>query len=177
MTPSPDTTTLQKFALEGPLSMGQLILLGSVVVLLIGVFAWRDYKAAASGKLLAFLILPRLVALLVALWMLAGPSVVKVARQFKPKSIVILADGSGSMGLVDTVDGSGNTLRWSAAQSVPALATLDQVAGTLCSAQSAVARIESGASDVLLSSLARYAAALNLSLEVHLEGDDPSRGD
>jgi hypothetical protein len=138
MTPSPESTTLQKFALEGPLSIEQLILLGSVVLLLIVFFAWRDYKSAASRKLLAFLILPRVAALLVALWMLAGPSVVKVARQFKPKSIVILADGSGSMGLVDAVDGSGNTLRWSAAQTVPALATLDQVAGTLCSAQSAV---------------------------------------
>jgi transcriptional regulator with XRE-family HTH domain len=51
------------------------------------------------------------------------------------------------------------------------------VAARMGTSQSAVARIESGASDVLLSSLARYAAALNLSLEVHLEGDDPSRGD
>ena len=51
------------------------------------------------------------------------------------------------------------------------------VAARMGTSQSAVARIESGASDVLLSSLARYAAALNLSLEVHLEADDPSRGD
>ena len=141
MTPTPNTATLQKFALEGPLSVEQLVLLGTVVALLIGFFAWRDYKAAASRKLLVFLVLPRLAALLVVLWMLAGPSVVKVARQFKPKSIVILADGSGSMGLVDAVDGSGNTLRWSEEQSIPALATLDQVVGTLRSAQSSVAQI------------------------------------
>lgn len=141
MTPTQNTETIQKFALEGPLTMWQLIVLGTVAAVVICFFAWRDYKAAASRKLLAFLFLPRLAALLVALWMLAGPSVVTVERQFKPKSVVLLVDGSGSMGLVDSVDGSGNTLRWSAAQSVPALATLDRVIGTLRSAQSAVGQI------------------------------------
>src|ERR1022692_1860884 len=141
MTPTQNTETIQKFALEGPLSMGQLIVLGAVVAVVIGFFAWRDYKAVASRKLLALLFLPRLAALLVALWMLAGPSVVTVERQFKPKSVVVLVDGSASMGLVDSVDGSGNALRWSAAQSVPALAALDRVIGTLRSAQSAVGQI------------------------------------
>jgi hypothetical protein len=141
MNDAPDTKTIPKFALEGPLSVHQLIILGAVVAVLIGFFAWRDYKAAGSRKLLVFLFLPRLAALGVALWMLAGPSMLTVSRQFKPKSIVVLADGSGSMGLVDAPDGSGGTLRWSAAQSVPALALLDRVIGTLSSAQSAVGRI------------------------------------
>jgi hypothetical protein len=141
MSPTQNTGTLQKFALEGPLSMGQLILLGSVMAVVIGFFAWRDYKAAASRKLLAFLFLPRLAALLVVLWMLAGPSLVTMSRQFKPKSIIVLADDSGSMGLIDAPDGSGGTLQWSTTQSVPALATLDRVIGTLCSAQSAAGRV------------------------------------
>jgi hypothetical protein len=133
--------TVRKFALEGPLSQTQLSIIGVAVLLLIVFLAWRDYKAAGSRALFFFLLVPRLAALVVALWMLAGPSVVTVSRQFKPKSVVVLADGSGSMGLVDAVDGSGNTLRWSAAQSMPAMAALDKVFGSLCSAQSAVNRI------------------------------------
>ncbi len=132
---------VRKVALEGPLSVTTLIVLGVVVLAVIAFFAWRDYKSATSKALLFFLVFPRLVALAVALWMLAGPSIVTVSRQYKPKSIVVLADGSGSMGLVDSVDGSGSTLRWSAAQSVPALSVLDHVLGSLCSAQSAVTRI------------------------------------
>ena len=132
--------TVRKFALEGPLSIWQLSILGAVVLALIAFFAWRDFKAAASGKLLALLVIPRLAALAVALWMLAGPSVVTVSRQFKPKSVVVLADGSGSMGLVDAVDGSGSTLRW-AAREVPALGMIDSTLGNLCSAQAAAGRI------------------------------------
>jgi hypothetical protein len=151
MTPTSNAATIQKFALEGPLSMGQLILLGSVMAVVIGFFAWRDYKAAASRKLLVLLVLPRLAALLVILWMLAGPTTLTMARQFKPKSIVILTDGSASMGMVDSVDGSGNSLRWSAEQGVPALATLDHVIGALRSAQSTVGqgRKMSDTADVL----------------------------
>jgi hypothetical protein len=140
MNPAQNTETIKKFALEGPLSIRHLIILGAVVALVILFFAWRDFKAAGSRKLLVFLFLPRLAALGVALWMLAGPSMVTMSRQFKPKSIVVLADASGSMGLVDAPDGSGNTLRWSASQNIPALAALDRVIGTLCSAQSAVGR-------------------------------------
>jgi transcriptional regulator with XRE-family HTH domain len=48
------------------------------------------------------------------------------------------------------------------------------VAARMGTSQSAVARLESGAGDVLLSSLERYAAALSLTLEVRLaaEGRD-----
>jgi len=79
--------------------------------------------------------------LMVVLWMLAGPTMVTMTRQFKAKSVIILADGSGSMGMVDNLDGSGNTLLWCAAQEDPALAALDRVIGKLSSAQSVVARM------------------------------------
>lgn len=130
------TETIRKFALEGPLSPHQLLAVGVVLALVIVFFAWRDYKASASRALLFFLLVPRLAVLAVALWMLAGPSMVTVARQYSPKSIVLLADGSGSMNLVDAVDGSGSTLRWSTAKSVPALTALDRLTGSLCAAQS-----------------------------------------
>jgi len=141
MTPTDSTQIAQKFALEGPLSVEKLIVIGVVLVLLVGIFAQRDYKAAGSRSLLAFLFLPRAVAVGIILWMLAGPTLMTMSRQFKPKSIVVMVDGSASMGLADGLDGSGNTLQWSAMKDVPALATLDQVIGTLISAQSAVGRL------------------------------------
>jgi hypothetical protein len=132
---------VQKLAHEGPLTLAQLISVGAVALLIIAFFAWRDYRAAGPRRLLLFLTIPRLIALAVALWMLSGPSAVTVSRQFTPKSIVILADGSCSMNLVDAVDGSGNTLRWSPSQPDPVLAALDRGLGNLCSAQAAVNRI------------------------------------
>jgi hypothetical protein len=137
--------TIQKFAFEGPLSLGCLIALGLVVASVIAIFGWRDIKASSSRKLFVFVLLARLAALLVVLWMLAGPSMVTELRKTKPKSVVILVDASASMGLIDPVDGSGSTVRWSAAQaklkSAPVFVKLDEVIGTLQSARSALIRI------------------------------------
>ena len=139
MTPSKPPETIQRFALEGPFSAGHLAVIGAVMALLIIFFAWRDYKASGSHKLFAFLLLPRLIALVAVLWMLAGPSMVTMVREFKPKSVVFLVDASASMGMVDAVDGSGNALRWSAAdskgKSVATIETLDHVIGSLRSVQ------------------------------------------
>ena len=78
MTPSKPAETIQRFAFEGPFSVGHLAAGGVVMALLIIFFAWRDYRASGSYKLFAFLLLPRLVALAAVLWMLAGPSMVTI---------------------------------------------------------------------------------------------------
>jgi len=135
-----DADTIQKLAFDGPLSIGQLVALGLVVTLISGYFTWRDCKASASLKLFALLFLTRLIALLVALWMLAGASVVTLLRNAKAKSVVVLVDSSGSMDSVDPVDGSGNSVRWSVT-GVPEIGALDRAAGTLRSAQSGVSRL------------------------------------
>ena len=105
MTPTKTPETVQKFSLDGPFSLGHLVAIGAVMALLIIFFAWRDYKTSGSHKLFAFLLLPRLIALTAVLWMLAGPSMVTMVREFKSKSVVILVDASASMGMVDAVDG------------------------------------------------------------------------
>lgn len=134
------TQTVQKFALEGPLSVHQLIALGAVLAVIVAILAWRDYKSIASRTLFVLLLLPRLAAIAVILWMLAEPTVMTMARHFTPKSVVVLADGSASMSLADAMDGSGNTAQWNAAK-IPALETLDQILGTLSSAQSGVGQL------------------------------------
>jgi hypothetical protein len=143
MTPTKGPETLERFALEGPFSVSHLVLIGVAMAALIIFFAWRDYKSSGSSKLFAFLLLPRLVALIAALWMLAGPSMVTMVREFKPRSVVFLVDASASMGMVDVVDGSGSTLHWCAAEgkTVPAIDTLDRVIGSLRCAQMEVNRL------------------------------------
>src|SRR6187401_3169666 len=58
-----DADTIQKFAFDGPLSIGQLVAVGLVVALISGVLTWRDCKTSASLKLFALLFLSRLIAL------------------------------------------------------------------------------------------------------------------
>jgi hypothetical protein len=93
----------------------------------------------------------RLGALVTVLWMLAGASVVSIRRDSRPKSVVFLVDSSASMGLVDAVDGSGETVRWSGPKlsGAPPTAGLDETIGTLQSARSDVTRLRqlSDASD------------------------------
>jgi hypothetical protein len=141
----PHSETIQKFAFEGPLSVVQLVLVGLVVAGLMGYLAWRWARDSGSWKKSGFLLLMRIGALSVALWMLAGASTVTVKRDSKAKSVVFMVDSSGSMGLVDPVDGSGETARWTTADSklggTPPTATLDEVIGTLQSARSDVIRL------------------------------------
>jgi hypothetical protein len=135
MNPPADTETLQKFAFEGPLPIGPLIALGGAAALLVAFLAWRDYKAIASRKLFFLLVIPRIAALAVALWMLAGPTAMTVSRAFKPKSIIVMADGSGSMGLADAADGAGSALQWSDPKECPDLAAVNKALGELRAAQ------------------------------------------
>jgi len=141
----PHSETIQKFAFEGPLSVVQLVLVGLVVAGLMGYLAWRWARDSGSWKKSGFLLLMRIGALSVALWMLAGASTVTVKRDSKAKSVVFMVDSSGSMGLVDPVDGSGESARWTTADSklrgAPPTATLDEVIGTLQSARSDVIRL------------------------------------
>src|SRR2546428_1674094 len=141
----PPSETIQKLSFDGPLSIGQLIILGFVVTVITGFFTLRECKTSASLKLFALLFPLRLAALSVVLWMLAGATLTTLLREFKPRSVVLLVDSSASMGIVDPVDGSGNSLSWAVAQkkaqSIPDLAILDSAIGMLRSAQSAIGRI------------------------------------
>ena len=86
--------------------------MGGVIAVILGYLAWRWASDSGSWKKSGFLLLMRLGALAVAVWMLAGASTVTVKRDTKAKSVIFMVDSSASMGLVDPVDGSGETVRW-----------------------------------------------------------------
>jgi hypothetical protein len=112
----PETTTETKFALEGFLSLPTIIVLGIGLLALSWWIARRDTRFADRPKFVWILFALRCVAVLVLLWMLAGPTLVTIFRKFRMKSVAVLVDKSGSMGLVDATDGSGNISRWAAAR-------------------------------------------------------------
>src|SRR6185503_9922390 len=112
----PETTSETKFALEGFLSLPAIAIVGVVLLALSWWMAQRDTRFADRPKLVWVLFTLRCVAVLILLWMLAGPTLVTVFRKFRMKSIAVFVDKSGSMGLVDTADGSGNVSRWAVAR-------------------------------------------------------------
>jgi hypothetical protein len=141
----PRSETIQKFALQGPFSVAQLVLIGLAIAAIMAFLAWRWARDSGSWKKSAFLLALRLGALGVALWMLAGASTVTVRRDTRAKSVIFMVDSSASMGLVDPVDGSGQTVRWTGSETnlktSPPVLALDEVIGTLQSARSDVARL------------------------------------
>lgn len=145
MTPMHPSETIQKLTFEGPLSLGQLMAVGLIAAAIAGFLTHRECKTSASPKLVVLFFPARLVALIVVLWLLSGATRTTFLREFKPRSVVVLADSSASMGIVDPADGSGNTLSWTVAQAdsqgEPGLRPLQSVIGTLRSAQSALGRI------------------------------------
>jgi hypothetical protein len=141
----PHSETIQKFALQGPFSVAQLLLLGFVLASVLAYLAWRWARDSGSWRKSAFLLFLRLGALAVALWMLAGASTVTLRRDTRAKSVLFMVDSSASMGLVDPVDGSGETVRWTPKdtrlRASPPVPALDEVIGTLQSARSDTVRL------------------------------------
>jgi hypothetical protein len=144
---TPEATTESRFALEGFFSFWTVIFIGVGLLALSWWMARRDARFADQPKMVWFLFGLRCVAILVFLWMLAGPTLVTTVRMFKTKSIAILVDNSASMGLVDVVDGSGNVSRWAAARQedrgTRQLAQLDEAVARLRAAQNALVRFSS----------------------------------
>jgi hypothetical protein len=112
----PQDTSDTRFALEGFLPLWAIVLLGVGLLALSWWMARRDKRFADRPKIVSILFALRCVAVLVLLWMLAGPTLVTSIRKFRTKSVAVLVDTSASMGLVDVIDGSGNVSRWSAAR-------------------------------------------------------------
>jgi hypothetical protein len=144
---TPEATTESRFALEGFFSFWTVIFIGVGLLALSWWMARRDARFADRPRTVWFLFGLRCVAILVFLWMLAGPTLVTTVRMFKTKSIAILVDNSASMGLVDVVDGSGNVSRWAAARQeergTRQLAQLDEAVARLRAAQNALVRFSS----------------------------------
>jgi hypothetical protein len=135
----PEVTSETKFAFESFLSLPTVIL---VALVLLAVSFWmsrRDARFVERRKWAWLLLCLRGVAIVILVWMLAGPTLVTTLHRFKRKSVAILVDASASMGLVDVADGSGNASRWDAAhrdsRDARQLQQLDSAAATLLAAQ------------------------------------------
>src|SRR5688572_8152143 len=137
-------TTETNFALEGFLSVGVVTFIGLVLLAISWWLARRDARFADRPKFVWFLFGLRCVAILVLLWMLAGPTLVTTVKKFKTKTVAVLVDTSASMGLVDVLDGSGNVSRWAAARSDgnpnQPLRQLDEAVAMLRAAQNQLER-------------------------------------
>lgn len=137
-------TTETRFAFETFLPVWMIVVAG---LLLLGVSWWnarRETRMAGASSWIWVLFGLRVVAVLVLLWMLLGPTLVTVLRQFKTKTVAVLVDRSASMGLVDVADGSGNVSRWAAARQSGAdtqsIRELDAAAATVRAAQNRLER-------------------------------------
>ncbi len=141
MTPG---STETKFAFEGFLPVWGIVLIGLGLIAISWWIARRDARSADRPRLVRWLFVFRCVAVLVLLWMLAGPTLVTTFRKFRTKNVAILVDASASMGLVDVLDGSGNVSRWAAARDSSAayhsVRQLDEAVATLREAQAQLAR-------------------------------------
>jgi hypothetical protein len=140
----PKDTADTRFALEGFLPLWAIVLLGLALLALAWWMARRDARFADRPKLVSLLLALRCVAIVVLLWMLAGPTLVTTVRKFRTKSIALLVDTSASMGLVDVLDGSGNVSRWAAARhensDTSVIRKLDEAIGSLRIAQNQLER-------------------------------------
>ncbi|MCI0746161.1 MAG: hypothetical protein L0Y58_12215 [Verrucomicrobia subdivision 3 bacterium] len=141
---TPDSTTETRFATEGFLPVWGIVVVGLGLLALSWWMARRDARFADRPKSVWFLFVLRCVAVLVLLWMLAGPTLVTTVRKFRMKSLALLVDSSASMGLVDVVDGSGNVSRWAAARTdtrdTRHIRELDEAIATLRAAQNQLER-------------------------------------
>jgi hypothetical protein len=134
--------TIQKVAFEGLFSFGQLYVLGGIIALLTAFFTFRECNRSGSKKRFAILFPLRVVSLLVVLWMLAGATVTTLRREINPGTVLFLVDSSESMGIVDPIDGSGNTARWhlqaQTDEPLRSIGSLHLIIGKLLAVRSAV---------------------------------------
>src|SRR6185503_15551920 len=130
--------------LEGFFSLGAVVVIGIVLLAISWWMARRDARFADRPRFVWFLFALRCLAILVLLWMLAGPTLVTSVKKFRTKSVALLVDTSASMGLVDVIDGSGNVSRWAAARTESSHASgirkLDEAVAMLRVAQNQLER-------------------------------------
>ncbi len=95
---SPQIT--EQLAWEGVVGGSAALMLAAVIAVLAAWFLWRERQAIGRGWAAAFWVL-RMAAFGCALWMLAGPTQLRIERTTTDQSIAIFADGSDSMDVVD----------------------------------------------------------------------------
>lgn len=97
---------------EGAIGVGAAIALAAAAVALVATSIWRERRALGARWAAAFFCL-RLIAFACVLWMLAGPTRLRVERLERPQSIAVYVDSSASMDVVDPSD-PATVVRWAA---------------------------------------------------------------
>jgi len=101
---------VERLAWEGIVSGPTALALGVVLALVTAWFLWRERYALGPRWAAVFWLL-RVVAFGCALWMLAGPTQLRIERTVTPQSVAIFADDSQSMDVIDLAD-PADSVRW-----------------------------------------------------------------
>jgi len=109
--PEEHTRTFTEIVYSGPLSVTALVAIGIAAAAIVVLLTWWESRDGRRW-LAPVLVLLRLVAVGVVLWMLAGRTMLTIRETTRPKTIGILVDSSASMGVVDSVDAAGSAFRW-----------------------------------------------------------------
>jgi hypothetical protein len=108
---NPETLqTTNELAWEGLISGTTALAMVAVIAVVAGWFLWRERHAVGGKTAIAFWVL-RVAAFGCVLWMLAGPTRLRIDRHTTSQSIAIFADGSESMDVVDPPV-AADAVRW-----------------------------------------------------------------
>ena len=140
MNDATQVTSQQYLAWEHPFNL-PLVLLFAIGCLALMLWTLYRERNILGRKWTSLFLLLRVIAILVVLWMLLGPTDVREEHTTTQKAVVVFSDASASMTVVDPL-GTADELRWAAFQSKesqPTQATLlvsiDQGAAALGIAQ------------------------------------------
>jgi hypothetical protein len=106
----PVPQVVERMAWEGIVSGPTALALGVLLAILTAWFLWRERQAVGPRWAAVFWVL-RVVAFGCVLWMLAGPTQLRIQRTVTPQSVAIFADDSQSMDVID-VASEGDSVRW-----------------------------------------------------------------
>ena len=107
------TEQAEDIIFAGGFSASQLIILGIVLTILLGILFWRDLRLAQRRAIVPYLFVLRLLAVAGVLFALAEPTHLTEVKTSRPNAFGIYLDDSASMKLTDHPDGLGSALRWS----------------------------------------------------------------
>ncbi|MEX2287190.1 MAG: hypothetical protein WD648_08885 [Planctomycetaceae bacterium] len=110
--PTEQTESFERLTFEGPLTLTQAVLIGCILAVLAYWTLFRVPKQARR-KWAPLLLLLRLSAIAIVVWMLAGPVHVTTYRHLTPKSLAVINDVSESMSVFDPPDQLAD-MRWKA---------------------------------------------------------------
>jgi hypothetical protein len=109
------TTTIERYALDGPIRLPWAIAVGLGLLALFAWALWRE-RRIVGPRITAFFWVLRAAALAAVIWMLLAPTSVRVETSTTRKAVAVAIDVSGSMQTIDP-PGTADEWRWAIASS------------------------------------------------------------